>query len=156
MLNWSFLSHWRFLLGWIFLFCFYFRSYGSEEHMEILYDSLIKSSLGREDVAKLEKESVANSHEIRQTFRNASKAYYSYKYRTSVELIVGIALTGFFSFFSNIRGLGEVIFYLLTHHEPILIRNCSWIITVHEIRILGKKNQHCEKKCFKIVAVSIF
>ena len=60
----------------------------------------------------LEKESVANSHEIRQTFRNASKAYYSYKYRTSVELIVGIALTGFFSFFSNIRGLGEVIFYL--------------------------------------------
>ena len=40
--------------------------------MEILYDSLIKSSLGREDVAKLEKESVANSHEIKQTFRCGS------------------------------------------------------------------------------------
>ena len=106
-------------------FYYYFRSYGSEEHMEILYDSLIKSSLGREDVAKLEKESVSNSHEIRQTFRNASKAYYSYKYRTTVELIVGIALTGFFSFFSNIRGLGEVIFYL-----PIM--NQSWLETALE------------------------
>ena len=91
--------------------------------MEILYDSLIKSSLGREDVAKLEKESVANSHEIRQTFRNASKAYYSYKYRTSVELIVGIALTGFFSFFSNIRGLGEVIhMYFDTFHNNVIIK----------------------------------
>ena len=84
--------------------------------MEILYDSLIKSSLGREDVAKLEKESVSNSHEIKQTFRNASKAYYSYKYRTIVELIVGVVLTGFFSFFSNIRGLGEVIIVKVDVH----------------------------------------
>ena len=96
--------------------------------MEILYDSLIKSSLGREDVAKLEKESVSNSHEIKQTFRNASKAYYSYKYRTTVELIVGIALTGFFSFFSNIRGLGEVIFVKIDLHFKPFHNNFKFLI----------------------------
>ena len=47
----------------------------------MLFNSLVKSSLGREDVAKMEKENMANSHEIRQTFRNASKAHDSYLYR---------------------------------------------------------------------------
>ena len=59
----------------------YFRFYNSEEHLEMLFNSLVKSSLGREDVAKMEKENMANSHEIRQTFRNASKAHDSYLYR---------------------------------------------------------------------------
>ena len=76
--------------------------------MEMLFNSLVKGSLNREDVAKMEKENVAASHEIRQTFRNACKAHDSYLYRTSVELLVGICLTVFFTFFSDSQGLGKV------------------------------------------------
>ena len=95
----------------------------------MLFNSLVKSSLGREDVAKMEKENMANSHEIRQTFRNASKAHDSYLYRTSVELIAAICLTCFFAFFSGIRGLGEVsfrfviIFHFLYKSIPVDIHS---------------------------------
>ena len=64
----------------------------------------MKNSLNREDVANMEKENIKNSHEIRQTFRNASKAHYSYVYRTSVELAVVICLIIFFAGFVGIKG----------------------------------------------------
>ena len=61
-----------------------FRFYNSDEHLEVLYKSLVKGSLDREDVAELEKENMKNSHEIKQSFRHASKAHKSYVWRTSI------------------------------------------------------------------------
>ena len=46
-----------------------------------------KSSLEREDVANMEKENEKNSYEIRQSLRNSSGCYYSYLYRTMVEVV---------------------------------------------------------------------
>jgi hypothetical protein len=43
--------------------------------------------LEREDVANMEKENEKNSYEIRQELRNSSGCYYSYLYRTMVELV---------------------------------------------------------------------
>jgi hypothetical protein len=88
----------------------FFRFYNSEEHLETLFNSLVKTSLGREDVANMEKENVKNSHEIQQTFRNSSKCQDSYLYRTSVELVVSIILAIFFCGFSNIKGLNRPLF----------------------------------------------
>ena len=86
------------------------RCYSSEEHLEVLYSSLVKTSLGREDVANLEKENVKNSHEVKQTFRNASKAYKSYLYRTSLELVAGVILIIFFLSYGDIKGLARPLF----------------------------------------------
>ena len=86
------------------------RWFSSEEHLEVLYSSLVKTSLGREDVANLEKENVKNSHEVKQTFRNASKAYKSYLYRTSLELVAGVILIIFFLSYGDIKGLARPLF----------------------------------------------
>jgi hypothetical protein len=47
----------------------------------------VKSSLEREDVYNMEKETEKNSYEIRQALRNSSGCYYSYLYRTMCELV---------------------------------------------------------------------
>lgn len=64
-----------------------FRIYNAQTRLETLYSSLVKTSLEREDVAKMEKENEKNSHEIRQTLRNSSGCHYSYLYRTICELV---------------------------------------------------------------------
>ena len=93
----------------------YFSFYNSESHMEVLYSSLVKSSLEREDVASMEKENLKNSYEIRQALRNATNAYDSYKWRTSVELIVAIMILFFYAGFSNITGLNDPLFNCNVH-----------------------------------------
>ena len=83
--------------------------------MEVLYSSLVKSSLEREDVASMEKENLKNSYEIRQALRNATNAYDSYKWRTSVELVVAIMILFFYAGFSNITGLNDPLFNCNVH-----------------------------------------
>ena len=61
-------------------------------------------------MANLEKENVKNSHEVKQTFRNASKAYKSYLYRTSLELVAGVILIIFFLSYGDIKGLARPLF----------------------------------------------
>ena len=51
-----------------------------------------------------------NSHEIKQTFRRASKAHDSYLWRTSVELVVSVCQLVFFTGFSGIKGLNQPLF----------------------------------------------
>ena len=63
--------------------------YDAQARLETLYSSLVKSSLEREDVANMEKENEKNSYEIRQSLRNSSGCYYSYLYRTMVEVVSG-------------------------------------------------------------------
>ena len=87
-----------------------FRCYASDEHLEGLYSHLVKTSLGREDVANLEKENVKNSHEVKQSFRNASKASKSYLYRTSLELVASVILMIFFLSYGDIKGLARPLF----------------------------------------------
>ena len=76
---------------------------------------MVKNSLDREDVANLEKENVKNSHEIKQTFRNASKAHKSYLYRTIVELVAAVWLMVFFMGYGSVKGLGEPLFDCNVH-----------------------------------------
>ena len=82
----------------------------------MLFNSLVKTSLAREDVANMEKENVKNSHEIKQTLRSTSKAHDSYTYRTSVELVAAISLAVFFSSFSGIKGLNRPLFDCDVHN----------------------------------------
>ena len=89
---------------------FPYRCYASDEHLEVLYSSLVKTSLGREDVANLEKENVKNSHEVKQSFRNASKASKSYLYRTSLELVASVILMISFLSYGDIKGLARPLF----------------------------------------------
>ena len=82
----------------------------------MLFNSLVKTSLAREDVANMEKENVKNSHEIKQTLRSTSKAHDSYTYRTSVELVAAISLAVFFSSFSGIKGFNRPLFDCDVHN----------------------------------------
>ena len=86
------------------------RFYNADEHLNVLYDSLVKSSLDSEDVANMEKENFKNMHEIRQTLRNSKNAHKSYLWRTSVELVVSIILLVFFCGFNGIKGLNKPLF----------------------------------------------
>jgi len=61
-------------------------------------------------VANLEKENVKNSHEVKQSFRNASKASKSYLYRTSLELLASVILMIFFLSYGDIKGLARPLF----------------------------------------------
>ena len=89
---------------------FFSRFYNSDEHLEKLFNSLVKTSLAREDVANMEKENFKNSHEVRQSFRNTRKAHDSYLYRTSVELVLAIVILVIFSGFSGITGMNDPLF----------------------------------------------
>ena len=61
-------------------------------------------------MANLEKENVKNSHEVKQSFRNASKASKSYLYRTSLELLASVILMIFFLSYGDIKGLARPLF----------------------------------------------
>ena len=125
-----------------FLSIEYFRLYGSEGHLEALYNAMVKSSLNREDVANLEKETVKNSHEIKQKFRKSSRAHDSYLYRTTVELIVSVILTVFFSGYASIKGLNRPLFDCDVHGIlfKCIIPNSRFFHVSHRgfVRILSK------------------
>lgn len=112
---------------------FFIGFYNSEERLEVLYSSLVKTSLGREDVANMEKENVKNSHEIQQTFRNSSGCHDSYLYRTLVELILSVFLAFFLCGFSDIKGIAGALFDCDVHGIPFtcIIPNSNFFVVVY-------------------------
>lgn len=95
-----------------------FRAYNADTKLETFYDCLIKASLEREDVAMLEEENIKNTYEIQQAFRNSSACYYSYLYRTILELICSMGLAIFYFSFSQIDGIRTALFDCSVHSVP--------------------------------------
>lgn len=97
--------------------CF-IAAYNADTKLETFYDCLIKASLEREDVAMLEEENIKNTYEIQQAFRNSSACYYSYLYRTILELICSMGLAIFYFSFSQIDGIRTALFDCSVHSVP--------------------------------------
>ena len=80
---------------------FYRRVFSTERRQNVLYNSLLKSSLEREDVQELERETARKSFEVYQNLRKSQSLYKAHYWKGWASLCIILCLLVFYSTFEK-------------------------------------------------------
>lgn len=85
-----------------------YRCFSTERRENVLYNSLLKSSLEREDVQELERETARKSFEVYQNLRKSQNLYKAYYWRGWATLGTILCLLMFYSAFEKDVGMSLI------------------------------------------------
>ena len=80
---------------------FFRRVFSTERRQNVLYNSLLKSSLEREDVQELERETARKSFEVYQNLRKSQSLYKAHYWKGWASLCIILCLLVFYSTFEK-------------------------------------------------------
>ena len=135
------------------VFSLFSRIYKSNEKLEQFYSLLLKDSLERDDVSKLEEEKKIKKHVILQAFKNSSICHKSSLYCTVFQLIASICLAAGLSTYRNANGITQIMQECTVHKIGFLCvvpySNFYWVSIKTTILYCGDQSLfHVTYNCF--------